>query len=353
MKPEPMIRVLMIEDNEDDQLMIRDALADKSRYELRWAADFAAALQCLSQGSYDVILLDLGLPDSQGVQSVCKLKSICPQMPIVVLTGLEDEGEGLEAIRQGAQDYLVKEQVYPGVIRRVIRYAIERKQALVMKDHFANLLSHELRTPLMILKEIFLLLGTSQVGSLNEEQLKFTGMGVSTVERMDRTTSNLLDLAKMEFGSIDLKKILFDLNGLVREIAESFEYSVKQKGLEFKKENLDCRLEVCADRDKIAQVITNLLHNAVKFTERGWIEIETLERNSRVECRISDSGPGLAKEHLPKIFGKFEQFSESKQKGSGLGLSICKDIILLHEGEIWVESELNRGAVFTFALPKR
>lgn len=352
MKMEQPIRVLMIEDNENDMLMIRDALAEKNRYELKWTADLASALNCLSLGHYDVILLDLGLPDSQGVQSVQKLNVAFPQIPIVVLTGLEDELEGLSAIRQGAQDYLVKEQVHPGVIRRVIRYAIERKHVLAMKDHFVNLLSHELRTPLMILKEIFSLLGMEKAGALNEQQRRFTDMGVSTVERMDRTTSNLLDLAKMEFGKIALKKTSFDINTLAKEIADSFEYPMKQKGLELRKKNLGGRLEVIADRDKIAQVITNLLQNAVKFTQTGWIEVSTVEQNNRIECRILDSGPGIAKENLPKVFGKFEQFSESKQKGSGLGLSICKDIIRLHGGEISVESVLSQGAAFIFALPK-
>jgi len=346
------IRILMIEDNENDMLMIRDALADRTRYELEWAADLAKGLECLGRARYDVILLDLGLPDSQGVQSIGKINIFFPQIPLVVLTGLDDESEGLDAIRQGAQDYLVKEQVYPGVIRRVIRYAIERKQRLALKDHFVNLLSHELRTPLMVLKELFLLLDMEKVGVLNEAQRKFKEMGVSTIERMDRTASNLLELAKMESGKIVLKKTRFDFNALVTEIADSFEYPIKQKGLELKKKYLGSRLEISADRDKIAQVLTNLFHNAVKFTRAGWIEVSTGESDNRVECRLSDSGPGMAKENLVKIFGKFEQFGETKHKGSGLGLSICKDIIRLHEGEISAESILSQGAVFIFTLPK-
>lgn len=271
----------------------------------------------------------------------------------MVLTGLEDDLVGLGAIRQGAQDYLVKEDVHPGVIRRVIHYAIERKHMLAMKDHFMNLVSHELRTPLVILKEIFLLISTGQLGAPNEQQKEFSVMGLSTVERMDRTTTNLLDLAKMESGKLVLKKSTFDFSELVKEIAVSFKYPVKQKGIELRFKSSVPTPLITADRDKIAQVLINLLHNAVKFTEQGWIEVALDEKETHVECRVADSGRGIHPEHLPKVFDKFEQFAESSHKGTGLGLSLCKEIMDLHEGKIWVEATAEQqGTLFVFTLPK-
>ena len=110
-----------------------------------------------------------------------------------------------------------------------------------------------------------------------------------------------------------------------------------------------------ADKDRIIQVFTNLVGNALKFTKQGRIEISVVDRTDVVECGVYDTGPGITKEDLPLIFSKFQQFSRiagSGEKGTGLGLSITKGIIELHKGKIWVESEVGQGSKFTFTLPK-
>ena len=110
-----------------------------------------------------------------------------------------------------------------------------------------------------------------------------------------------------------------------------------------------------ADQDKIARVLTNLLHNAVKFTEKGAIEISVKDSDENVSCSVSDTGMGISSEDLPKVFNKFEQFGrrdKSQAQGTGLGLSICNQIIELHQGAIGVESDPGKGTTFYFSLPK-
>jgi signal transduction histidine kinase len=112
---------------------------------------------------------------------------------------------------------------------------------------------------------------------------------------------------------------------------------------------------VMMDRDRIIQVFTNFLHNAVKFTRRGFIDLIVQEEEFQVRCTVADTGPGITPSHLPRLFGKFQQAGSQSitgEKGSGLGLSLCKGLVELHGGAVWVESEVDKGSRFIFTLPR-
>lgn len=348
------VTLLIVEDNEDDMLMMREGLK-KSSFLFEWAPSLAAARRLLQNGRYDLILLDLNLPDGRGVDIISKFAEAYPRIPVVVVTGVDDDATGLKAIRKGAQDYLVKGQIHAPLLRHVIRYAIERKNMALMKDHFINLLSHELRTPIFTLRETFDCLLSGGSGALTEEQKRLLSMALKTLQRMDRTASNLLDLAKIESGKMTLSKSVFDFSKLVRDIAESYESAMKRKGVALKVKLCADSMSMQGDYDKIGQVITNLLSNAVKFTEKGSVEIVTRDQGDCLEFRITDTGPGIARDHLEKVFDKFEQFGrggKGGEKGTGLGLSLSKEIVRLHEGAMGVESDLNQGSTFYFFIPK-
>lgn len=176
------------------------------------------------------------------------------------------------------------------------------------------------------------------------------------MERLGYMINDLLDVSKMEAEKMVLRKEFFDMKELAKEAVLSFESQAQGKGLEIKTRFPEERVEVAADRDKIAQVWSNLLTNALKFTEKGEITVSVTENEKMVECRVADTGCGISQEDLPKVFNRFEQFSlshhRSGPKGTGLGLSICKGLVELHHGAIQVQSVLGEGTTLTFTLPK-
>ena len=224
-----------------------------------------------------------------------------------------------------------------------------------LKSEFIANVSHELRTPIAMIKE-----GVSQVseglhGELNQGQSYSLGRSLDNVNRLTLMVNNILDVSALEAGKIELKKEPTDIIDLARHIISIFAPQAKNKGLEIKTDFPQERLAPLADKDMLAQVFSRLIENALKFTDRGGIEVKIQEKDRAIECAISDSGKGIAQEDLPKVFDKFQQFSRTYgpgAKGVGLGLAIVKSIIDLHQGKIWVESKPQEGTRFIFILPR-
>ena len=231
----------------------------------------------------------------------------------------------------------------------------ERKQIDELKDEFVSTVSHELRTPLTIIRE-----GVSQIfegvaGKTNEEQRRLLFIALEGIDRLGRIIEDLLDISRIEAGRVQLKRGRVDLVALAREASSVFYTQAQERGLEIKEKVSKKKVEIYIDKDKIFQVFTNLIANALKFTEKGSIGISVIDKEDTVECEVSDTGKGISQEDLTKVFGKFQQFGREAgpgKKGTGLGLSISKGFIELHGGRIWVTSELDRGTQFTFTLPK-
>lgn len=225
-----------------------------------------------------------------------------------------------------------------------------------LKSDFISTVSHELRTPLAITKEGISLVLDEIPGKINEEQKDVLANAKDSIDRLARIINSLLDISKIEAGRIELKKGLINLNSLVRQLSSSFGFKIRDKDLELRVNLPKAQIEIYADADKIAEVFTNLIYNAIKFTKEGFIEISAIEKENETECSVSDTGLGISKENLPKIFDKFQQFGRvtgpGGEKGTGLGLSIAKGIVELHKGRIWIESQLGKGTRFIFTLPK-
>jgi len=193
-------------------------------------------------------------------------------------------------------------------------------------------------------------------GELNEKQQRIVQTANNSIDRLSRIINDLLDISKIEAGKIDLNKRIFNLADLLKQIANDFEPRFKQKGLEIRVSLSSDKMDIFADSDRMIQVFTNFIGNALKFTEKGHCEISAKDRGQDFECVIRDTGVGISKEDFPKLFGKFMQFRRASgpgEKGTGLGLSIAKGIIEMHEGSVWAESELNVGTKFTFVIPKK
>jgi signal transduction histidine kinase len=191
-------------------------------------------------------------------------------------------------------------------------------------------------------------------GEVNEEQQKYLNMSLNNIASLKRLIDNMLDLAKIKKGKLELFKEKIDLSALIKEIAFDFSQKIKEKGLEIKIDLPPQPLEVLADKDKITEVLINLIGNAYKFTAKGFIEISARENDGSIECTIADSGVGISPKDLTYLFSDFYQIGRwegHQEKGTGLGLVISKSIIDLHQGTIHAESKEGTGTKFTFTLP--
>lgn len=252
--------------------------------------------------------------------------------------------------------WLIKdEKGMPCGFWKLVRDITKRKQLEQVKDDFISMISHELRTPMSILKE-----GISQIhegihGNITEEQKHILGISLNNVDRLARLINNLLDMSKIESGKVELNRKDVNLVNTAKKVIAGFKIKAKEKGLEIK-ENFGKEVIIAsADEDQIEEIFTNLIGNAIKFTGKGEIGVSIEEMPDSIICSVLDTGIGISKENMKKLFSKFEQFGRSAgagEKGTGLGLAIAKGLIDLHHGKIWVESKLGVGSKFSFSLPK-
>jgi signal transduction histidine kinase/HAMP domain-containing protein len=243
--------------------------------------------------------------------------------------------------------------------RHQLEFANERLKELdKLKSAFLSNVSHELRTPLTAVKSLIVNMLDGVTGPLNDKQVRYvTGIKEST-ERLTRLINDLLDLSVIEKGRTELKPAHFSLNKLVDEVAGDLRPTAEEKLIRLEGPPANEAITVWADRDKIAQVLTNLIGNAVKFTSsQGQVNI-SLHKNGAawVEVSIADTGPGIARDEANRIFDEFYQIRQSgekKSRGVGLGLSISKKLVEMHGGRIWVESVVGDGSTFSFTVPMR
>ncbi|MGE4357309.1 MAG: ATP-binding protein [Candidatus Omnitrophota bacterium] len=233
------------------------------------------------------------------------------------------------------------------------------KRLSKIKSDFVSMVSHEFRTPLTSIKESIGIILDGEAGEINPEQMKFLRIAEKNVERLNNLVSDLLDFSKLESGGISLNLRIVNLNMVINGVYEAMYPAIQEKSLEIKNE-LDRDLpEIWIDEEKISQVITNILSNAIKFSPvGGTIRIRTrvliIDNREHIEVSIRDSGPGIAPNDIPKLFTPFSQLETPltrKSGGTGLGLAISKNIVELHGGTIGVESEVGKGSEFYFRLP--
>lgn len=222
------------------------------------------------------------------------------------------------------------------------------------KSAFVANVSHEFKNPLGIIKESISLILDGLSGPVNEKQRTVLESAKRNAERLIRLVTDLLDVSKIEAGKMKLKKERVMVIPLAEEVVAANIHDISKKNMTIEKKFSDNTGAVMADKDKLTEVITNLLTNAVKYTSSGGkIAIALSGSDKGMRFEISDSGPGIAKKDFNKLFDKFERLTAERQEGTGLGLAITRDIVHLHKGKIWVESELGKGSKFIFTLPRK
>jgi two-component system sensor histidine kinase GlrK len=224
-----------------------------------------------------------------------------------------------------------------------------------MKSDFFSTISHELRTPLTSIKEGTSLLLDGIGGEITEKQEKLLKIIAGESKRLIELVNSSLDLSKMEAGMTVLNFTKEDMAPLIKKAVAEIEPLAMGKKIRLRVENHDRLPPVKMDRERILQVLRNILGNAVKFTfEGGEVEISAHPEDGGVKVSVKDSGPGIPAENLKTIFEKFHQIplkSPDHKGGTGLGLAIVKQVITAHGGKVWAESEPGQGSTFMFVLP--
>jgi len=231
----------------------------------------------------------------------------------------------------------------------------ERKKIEKAKEELVHIVAHELRTPLTVVREGAQVVLAGKAGEVNEGQKKLLDMVENNAEMMVRIVNEILDLAKFEAGKVNIKKEDVDLGKIVDYVFSIFDIEARKKGLALVKDMPGERVFIRGDNDAVIRVFANLISNAMKCTKEGGITVSAREKGDEVECAVADTGIGIKKEDLPKLFQKFYQSDVAPLPGSpqgvGLGLSIVRSIVEGHDGRVWVESELGKGTKVSFTLP--
>lgn len=225
----------------------------------------------------------------------------------------------------------------------------------IQKDDFLSTVTHEIRTPLTSIRALSEIVHDNP--DMDEEQRShFVNTITKESERLTRLINQVLALERFETGKQELDIDEFLMEDIVEESLETLDQLAKEKNIKIEVTYEGIYDPIRADRDRLIQVIINLVSNAIKFcpAETGKIQINTMQTDSSLLFSISDNGQGIDNKYQELIFEKFYQTRDQsvrKPKGSGLGLAICKKIIELHQGTIKVESELGKGSVFTCEIP--
>lgn len=249
------------------------------------------------------------------------------------------------------------QRTFNSLAQRSINSMDELKALDRAKSEFVSIASHELRTPLTSIKGSLGLLSSGIAGELNNEAQELIRIAENETDRLVRLINNLLDLAKMESGTFKLQKEWVSVQELTESCAESLIGLAQTAGVRLEIQRPEMQLEAMLDRDRIQQVVTNLMSNAIKYSPKGsavMIAYHVTEQKF-LEIDIIDRGPGIPEHDQQLIFEKFRQATQPESKlvkGTGLGLAITKALIEEHGGQVSVRSELGRGSTFYFTLPE-
>jgi len=362
----------------DGRILVVDDMAVNARlltgilqlggFEVVTASSGPEALDRLQSSSIDVVLLDVMMPDMDGFEVCRRIKEQTPFLPVVMVTALQETADRVKALEAGADDFLTKPVDEVEVIARVKslvrlkrqhaeldRAYAELRRVEAMRDELTYMIVHDLRTPLTSL--LTGLQSLELLGELSPDQLEVVWMSVSGGQTLLSIINDLLDIGKMESGTVDLKREEIAPADLLNEAATQVSALLLAKGLTLTKQVSEELPVLYADHDKLCRTLVNLLGNAIKFTPSGGritLSVCPDAAQESLVFSVSDTGEGIPRSAFERIFEKFGQVEtrkEGRKMSTGLGLTFCKMAVEAHGGRIWVESEPGCGSTFSFTLP--
>jgi sigma-B regulation protein RsbU (phosphoserine phosphatase) len=363
-------RVLLIEDNPGDADLVRLRLVEgMADVQVNCVPRLSDALACLDVEVPSLVLLDLNLPDSHGAETFRRIMQKAPSVPVVILSGQDDEALAIKAVHQGVQDYLVKGDITSKQLERALRYAVERqgllrsleitrKQQLEFKNRFLSHVSHELRTPLTCIHQYVTILLDGLAGDMKPDQTDHLKTVLKSVNQLHAMIRDLLEATRADSGKLRIDQRCIDIGELMQQAVAMMRPTAAEKHVGLQA-SVDQNVPlVYADPDRTLEVLINLIDNAIKFTPPdGSVSViaSTVETDpSAVYLSVSDTGRGIPQEALPLVFERLYQDPDSiddSRAGLGLGLYIAKEIVTLHGGRMWVASQPGSGSTFSFTLP--
>ena len=230
----------------------------------------------------------------------------------------------------------------------------ELKKLDAQKDQFISIAAHELKTPLTSIKGFSDLLMKKEISENAELRGKYLGVIFKDTKRLSELITNILELSRMDIGTLKIAWQSIKIDELINEVREQMDIIIRNKGIDSEYNVEEGLLAIALDRDKIIQVLSNIINNAVHYTEKGKISVGVNRQGEDVLFSVADTGIGIPEEHIGKMFQRFYQVDNPltrKIGGSGLGLSLCKGFVEAMGGRIWVESKVGKGSVFYFTIP--
>ena len=371
LEQEPVI--LVVDDTEDNLDLLEFALKRKPVRMLR-ATGGMECLALAAEKQPDIILLDIQMPDMDGFETLKRLRAnpTTSKIPVVFLTAQRKDAESIAAgLALGAEQYLTKPIDTDELLVRT-RMLIQLKRAEAelerTKADFMAMLVHDLRSPLIGVKSVIELLQDSGKGAvLNDDHFELLNSAHTSAKKLLELISDFLDLSKYEAGTISFEASPVPVESFVDPVLHQMDIQFKQRNVKIVRAVPTGLPKVFVDAMKTEQVVMNLLSNALKFTKAGGtvtlealpvteevISGEGVKNKNFVRINIVDNGVGIPSDEVSLLFERYKQVSSAKivkQKGTGLGLVICKRIVEAQGGRIAVESELGKRTTFSFTLP--
>ena len=380
------IPTILIVDDDPKNLQALEHMLERPDRSVIKATSGDEALRCLLLYDVAVMLLDIRMAEMDGYQTAALIRTRekTRALPIIFLTAFnKDDADVLRGYSFGAVDYIFK-PIVPDILCAKVDIFVElykRTKALIrknedleraeqtllftnqqlaelnrLKSSFVSVASHEIRTPVTGIKGYVenMLLGLA--GPLTDKQRHYLSRVTSNVDRLMRIIDELLDLARIEAGQIELQVDSVSVSQLITEVSEALQPLAGQKQIDFQQDTSQVS-GVCVkgDEGKLHQVLTNLVHNALKFTPAGGrVDVIAVAKEPGiVQIGVHDTGPGIPASDLPRIFDRFYSGScvAPDARGAGLGLAISKSLIALHGGHVSVSSTPGHGSHFFVDLP--
>ena len=397
---EDTLKILVVDDDEVDRMAVSCALTKAGiQMELSEVGNANDAFSLLSTTAYDCVFLDYRLLVQYGLTLIQQLCSSKIKVPLVVLTGQEDEQTAVQLLKAGATDYLYKSRISPENLAQILRSAIrvyraeiqvalakdqlresheqlirknqelERQQqqlqmqnfklseASLLKSHFLATMSHELRTPMNAIIGFSQILLRPKFGQLTHQQADMVERILNNGKHLLMLLNEVLDFSKLEAGRLDLKAEIFDVSKVINLAVNEMRSLADAKNLSLLVQTDLQNTSVFNDPVRVKQILINLLSNAIKFTDSGevWVEVKELPEN-QVVIMVRDTGIGIAPRDFKRIFEAFRQVDQSltrKYPGTGLGLAIIDSLVRMMGGKIFLESKLGVGSIFKIELPRQ
>jgi signal transduction histidine kinase len=351
------LNILLVEDDQGFAAALHALLKRKAVFDFDYlhADNLLDAEDTLLQNRFDIILLDLTLPDCQGMDTLIRLRKSAGSCPVIILTGRDEEDLGIQAIENGAQDYLIKGEIDGRLLSRAIQHAIERARLLFEREDFIATLTHDLKNPLIGANRVLELLAEQKLGKLNAEQINLLTHIKNSNWTLLTLIGNLLEVYRFEK---DLATLYFEhtnLIGIVNTCMNEIAPIADDRDIKILKDSDIEEAIVFADADSLRRVLRNLLDNALKYTPSGGeVKIILRAEEDRFLLKVSDNGPGISDEDRKHLFERFWRGRASRRHtpGTGLGLYLCQKIVNLHKGTISCTSPNGTGTAFLVELPK-